>query len=194
MSNVYEHPKRTTERSFDLPENEIRSVSIYQGLPRIFDREERFDRSPFAPPKKRQVDQFSATYVNQLMDWSTTADPKDTVTIVYPPDGRISLKASEIVCLLVGYLWGMKGEPFGYAEVVDFSLNVMSKPLADGTIHNCFESLFADGLIVASDRNTITASGRRRSVFEITDEGYIAFRLAVATAKHLWTSRNSRAA
>jgi hypothetical protein len=130
----------------------------------------------------------------RLVEWAFETAPNETATLVSTANERISLRPAEVVCLIVGYAWGLNNEPFGYAEVIDFSFRFMPKPLAEGTVHKCFQSLLEYDLVSPFRIKRPTRAGRPREMYAMTPAGRIAFALAIATAKHLAESRSQRAA
>jgi hypothetical protein len=130
----------------------------------------------------------------RLVEWAFETAPNETATLVSTGDERIALRPAEVVCLIVGHVWGLKNEPFGYAEVIDFSFRFMPKPLAEGTVHKCFQGLLEYDLVSPFRIKRPTRAGRPREMYVMTPAGKIAFALAIATAKHLAESRSLRAA
>lgn len=127
--------------------------------------------------------------ISRLLEAASSQSPEDAAKFFHD-DGRVALRASEIVCLLVGRAYEDRGAAFGYAEVMDFSYSNMPKPFAEGTTHKCFAALLELRFIAPERKPHLSRAGRPRQLYSLTNSGRVALYLAIATAKHLAESRS----
>ena len=104
----------------------------------------------------------------------------------YLTNDRTFLRAAEVIILLVADINTGKGRnAFSYADVIDFSYNHMEKPFSEASTFKHVNSLVDLKLVTRLGGIHRTSAGRPRELFEITESGTTALRLAVLLAMHL---------